>query len=239
MKTIARVVLAAAIATWTVTVSALPPAPADRWTTDFGVRKDELSSTGRNPYFVLEPGYQMTFRNGDEQLVITVLDETKLVDGVQTRVVEERETKGGALVEVSRNYFAISRITNSVFYFGEEVDTYRNGKIAGHEGAWLANGRDVNFGLMVPGVMLLNARYAQEIAPKVAMDRVEIVSMTETVVTPAGTFTSCVKVEETTPLEPGVKEYKFYARGVGLVQDGTLRLVKYGIADTLAPGFGL
>jgi hypothetical protein len=68
-----------------------------------------------------------------------------------------------------------------VFYFGEEVDTYRNREDSrATRSAWLANGRDVNFGLMVPGVMLLNARYAQEIAPKVAMDRVEVVSMTET-----------------------------------------------------------
>jgi hypothetical protein len=38
-------------------------------------------------------------------------------------------------------------------------------------------------------------------------------------------------VEETTPLEPGVKEYKYYAAGVGLVQDGSLKLVKYGKAE--------
>jgi hypothetical protein len=37
-----------------------------------------------------------------------------------------------------------------------------------------------------------------------------------------------VKIEETTPLEPGVREAKFYARGIGLVQDGDLKLVKYG-----------
>jgi len=35
-----------------------------------------------------------------------------------------------------------------------------------------------------------------------------------------------VKVEETTPLEPGVREYKYYAREVGLVQDGPLKLVR-------------
>ena len=34
-----------------------------------------------------------------------------------------------------------------------------------------------------------------------------------------------------TPLEPGEKEYKCYAPGVGLVQDGSLKLVKYGKAD--------
>ena len=53
-------------------------------------------------------------------------------------MVEERETNHEKPVEVSRNYFAISRRTNSVFYFGEDVDMYRNGAIVSHEGAWLA-----------------------------------------------------------------------------------------------------
>src|SRR5262245_7865662 len=85
----------------------------DRWTRDFGAENGELSPTGRNPYFILEPGYQLTLRDGGSQLVITVLDETKPVAGVTTRVVEERETKNGTPIEVSRNYFAISKRTNS------------------------------------------------------------------------------------------------------------------------------
>jgi len=63
------------------------------------------------------------------------------------------------------------------------------------------------------------------------MDRAEIVSLSETVKTPAGEFKNCLKVEETTPLEPATKEYKYYAAGVGLVQDGSLKLVKYGKAE--------
>jgi hypothetical protein len=201
------------------------------WTTEFAVEKSEMSATGRNPYFILEPGYQLVFEGGRERLVITVLDETKTVDGVMTRVVEERETKDNKLVEVSRNYFAISQRTNDVFYFGEDVDNYKGGKIVSHEGAWLAGVNGARFGLMMPGHVRLKARYYQEIAPKVAMDRAEIVSLSETVKTPAGEFKNCLKVEETTPLEPGVKEYKYYAAGVGLVQDGSLKLVKYGKSE--------
>lgn len=52
--------------------------------------------------------------------------------------------------------------------------------------------------------------------------------MSETVRTPAAQFTNCLKVEETTPLDPGNKEYKYYAAGIGLVQDGALKLVKHG-----------
>src|SRR5262249_46702791 len=121
--------------------------------------------------------------------------------------------------------------TNSVYYFGEEVDLYEDGKVVGHEGAWLSGEKGARFGLMMPGTPLLGARYYQELAPKAGMDRVEILSVNETVETPAGTFKNCIKVEETTPLEPGSKEIKYYAPGVGLVKDDKEELIKYGFLD--------
>ena len=78
------------------------------------------------------------------------------------------------------------------------------------------------------GTQVLKGRYYQEIAPGDAMDRAEIVSVSETVKTPAGEFKNCLKVEETTPLEPGNIGYKYYAPGIGIIQDGKLKLVKYG-----------
>jgi hypothetical protein len=208
----------------------LPAQGARVFTTEFGVDPAELATSGENPYFILDPGFQAELEGGGVRLVITVMPDVKRVDGVDTRVVEERETKGGKLVEVSRNYFAISRRTNAVYYFGEDVDMYENDKVVSHEGAWLAGAGGAKFGLMMPAPVLIGARYSQEIAPKVAMDRAEVLSMTETVRTPAGEFRNCVKIEETTPLEPGVREAKFYARGIGLVQDGDVKLVKYGRA---------
>ena len=196
------------------------------WTEQFSAEPNDLTSTGRNPYFILEPGYQLVLEDGSERLVITVLNETKTVTGVETRVVEERETKNGALVEVSRNYFAISRRTNSVFYFGEDVDMYEKGTVVSHEGAWLAGAGGARFGLMMPGLPLVGARYYQEIAPRVAMDRAEIVALSGRLTTPAGSFGDVLRIEETTPLERGVREYKLYAPGVGLVQDGSLKLVR-------------
>jgi hypothetical protein len=200
------------------------------WTEQFGVETGELVSSGRNPHFVLEPGYRLVLEDGAERLVITVLNETRVVDGVETRVVEERETKNGALVEVSRNFFAISRRTNSVFYFGEDVDMYENGKIASHEGAWRSGVGGARYGLMMPGLPLVGARYYQEIAPRVAMDRAEVVGLAGKLTTGGGAFTNVVRIEETTPLERGTREYKLYAPGVGLVQDGSLKLVQYGPA---------
>ena len=164
------------------------------------------------------------------RLVITVLNETKKIGNVETRLVEENESVNGTTIEISRNYFAFCDQTSSVYYFGEEVDMYSNGKIVSHERAWTAEGKN-KAGVMMPGLILLGARYYQEIAPGIAMDRAEIISMNEQMKTPAGTYMNCLKMEETTPLEPKNKEYKFYAPGIGLIRDGDLLLVKHGFIN--------
>jgi hypothetical protein len=159
------------------------------------------------------------------------LNETGEVNGTETRVVEERETIGGELVEISRNFFAICEETNSVFYFGEEVDDYENGNIISHGGAWLA-GEDANrAGIIMPGTILMGARYYQEIAPNVAVDRAEIVGMGEVVQTPAGEFSDTLITRETNPLEPDVAELKYYAAGIGLIQEEDLMLQQYGFIE--------
>ena len=201
---------------------------AQEWRATFDVKPAALVATGASRYFILDPGYQLVLEHGGERLVITVLDETKVVDGVTARIVEERETKNGALVEISRNFFARDPVSGDAYYFGEDVDMYTKGKVTSHEGAWVAGIGGAKFGLMMPGRPIVGARYYQEVAPKVAMDRAEIVSIAETARVPAGTFKECVRVKETTPLEPGATEYKVHAPGIGLVQDGDLKLVRYG-----------
>jgi hypothetical protein len=222
-----------ALSTVAVAVSALSmtTTQGQTWTEQFGVDPGELMSSGRNPYFILEPGYRLTLEHDDERLIITVLAETRVVNGVETRVVEERESKKDALVEVSRNYYAISKRTNSVYYFGEDTDIYKNGKVVKHEGSWLAGVNGARFGLMMPGTPLVGGRYYEEIAPGVAMDRGEIVSVNGTLKVPAGNFTNVLRVQETTPLERGEREYKLYAPGVGLLQDEDLQLVSHGASS--------
>ncbi len=198
------------------------------WQEEFDIANCDLSATGRNQYFVLEPGFQLVLESEDTRLEITVLDQTETVDGVSTRVVEEREWEDGALYEVSRNYFAICDATKDVYYFGEDVDFYEDGKVANHDGSWRA-GQDGNrAGLMMSGAPKLGMKYYQEYAPGVALDRAEIVSLDETCETPAGIFAKCMKVKEGTALNLLETEYKYYAPDIGLIQDEDLLLTKFG-----------
>lgn len=204
----------------------------ESWTSSFNLEDCNFSSTGSNPYFILEPGHQSFLEAQEEdgevtEIIITVLNETKVVDGIETRIVEERESEDGELVEISRNYFAVCRPANDVFYFGEDVDDYEDGQIVGHGGAWLAGENGGRAGLFMPGNIQVGMKYYQEFAPGIAEDRAEIMSVNEVLSVPVGNFTDVLRVEETNPLEPGVREVDFYAPGVGVIQDESEKLVNY------------
>ena len=213
------------------------------FTDEFPLEDCSFAPWGGNAFFRLRPGRQLYLSNQQcvaasdchelEELWITVLKDTRTVvlidDGrkrrIRTRVVEEMETVDGELVEISRNFFATCRPANDVYYFGEDVDIYEDGEIVSHEGQWLAGRNKAQPGLIMPDSgFLLGARYFQEIAPGLALDRAEHVAFDLEVQTPAGAFDDCIQVSETTPLEPGSESIKFYCAHVGLVADDDLVL---------------
>ena len=196
------------------------------WRSKFNVDKKNLVSVGRNPYFILIPGHKIHLSSGSETVIISVLNETKLVDGVETRIVEERESENGKLVEVSRNYFAMDKTTSDVYYFGEDVNMYKDGKVVGHGGAWLSGINGAKFGLIMPGKPVVGDQYYQEIAPTQAMDRAENVTLDARLKTPLKAFTKVLYIRETNPLEPGDVSHKWYVAGIGMIGDDELRLIK-------------
>jgi hypothetical protein len=212
-------------------LAATPAAAGDNaFTRDFRLEDCDFQTTGENPFFPLQPGLT-TFLAGEDEgerlrLRIKVLHHTTVVGGVRTRIVEEREHVNGELVEISRNYFAHCRQNGSVFYFGEAVDIYEDGEIVSHEGAWRHGENGARAGLIMPGLPLIGARYFQEIAPGVALDRAEVLDVSGTVRTPFRRFEGALLTRETTPLEPDDVAEKAYAPAVGLVVDAEARLVR-------------
>ena len=93
------------------------------------------------------------------------------------------------LEEVSRNYFASCWPSRDVYYFGEDVDIYKNGKVVSHESAWLAGQHGALPGIAMPeDGFIPGSRYYQEIAPGVALDRAEHKRVGFSTQVPAGTF---------------------------------------------------
>ena len=227
-----------------VTLAAGRAAAAEpTFTDEFPLEDCEFVAYGGNAFFDLTPGRQLYLSNQEcvaarkcdelEEVWITVLPKTRTFvlydDGkkqsITTRVVEEMEMADGELVEISKNFFATCKPTRDVYYFGEKVDIYEYGEVVSHEGQWLAGRHGAEPGIIMPGSgFIVGSRYYQELAPEVALDRAEHVAFDLEITTPAGHFDDCIKVVETSPLEPGDESIKHYCPHVGMVADGELRL---------------
>jgi hypothetical protein len=193
-------------------------------------KSSDLRTVGRNPYFILEPGRKMEYSGTEDgkhiRLTITVLNRTRRIGGILTRAVRETETMNGHPVEVSINYFAIDRRTKHVYYFGEDVNIYKRGRIVSHEGAWLHGVNGARFGIIMLGNPKVGDQYQQERAPGVAEDAGEVMQLDGRLTVPRGTFSNVLVIRETNPQEPGDFSFKRYAPGVGLLQDDILKLFR-------------
>ncbi len=148
---------------------------------------------------------------------------------VKTAVVEDRVTDVGAgqLIEKTVDYFAQDKAGN-VYYFGEDVNEYRNGHVVSHSGQWRL-GRDTN----TPGVLMPahpkvgDAFYAEKI-PGIAVERDRVVAVGGTRQTGGHTYQHVIKIREhaTTP-RPADVEFKNYSRGTGVITEanGGVRLL--------------
>lgn len=232
----------------------------EEFTTEFRLEDCRFITRGINPFFILKPGYQLVLETPEdaeerEKSVETVLCDTKVInlDGrkIRTRVVEERalvlDEGEWVTIEISRNYFAICKKTNAVYYFGEDSRDCNSEVTGGFDpkdeskcadgsrpvttGSWEAGVDGARPGLIMAGTPLLGAKYFQEIAPPGAVDRGEIAAMGLDVEVPAGEFSGCIEIFDTNPTpggECGEEDAKLYCPGIGLVQDQDLELVEYG-----------
>jgi len=201
-----------------------------KWTSEFP-GENSFAASGDNYFLPLTPGLFQILETPSHRVkvVVTVTDKTKIVDGVETRVVTEVEYHNGALTEVTKNYEAISKKTNAVYYFGEDATQYKDGQAVGHKGSWLAGENGAQFGMLMPGVPLLNAKFLQENAAPIALDRSQIIEEGVAIDTPAGTLKNCLRVYDTDGLDKQAPpENKIYCHGIGNIVDEKLIVVKYG-----------
>ena len=185
-----------------------------------------------NPYHPLVPGTERRYEadvtdpdNGEvtrEVNRVTVTGQTRQIAGVTARVVRDRAFEDGELAEDTFDYFAQDRQGN-VWYLGEDTTSFERddeGNVIGTStrGSWHAGVNGARPGFIMPAAAnrTVGFSYFQEFAQQdEALDQAEIVALDETVTVPAGTFTSVLKTRETSEVEPGVVENKFYAPGVG------------------------
>jgi hypothetical protein len=175
-----------------------------------------------NPYWPMKPGSRWIFEEtnpkGDRERVVTeVTNRTKMTAaGIRARVIRDEAHEDGKPVEITDDWYAQDKDGN-LWYFGEAVSNYENGKLADHEGSWEAGKGGAQAGIAMPADLEPNLYYRQEYSKGVAEDHGTIVTVgKEKVEVPFGFFNRGVLMtRDTAPIEPKVQELKFYAPNVG------------------------
>jgi hypothetical protein len=153
----------------------------------------------------------------ETRVVSRLLDKTDTLAGVTVAVVEVKDYENGALVELTEDYFAQHR-DGGVWYFGERVTDYKDGKPVGHEGQWLAGENGNRPGLFLPANPTVGQEFSPESVAGVADERSTVKELGVDVTVPAGKFTGCVKIEDLDLLD-NARAFKFYCPGKGLVRE--------------------
>jgi hypothetical protein len=174
-----------------------------------------------HPFFPLRPGTVLVYttRAGKHTGVdtVAVLRETKTIMGIRATVVRDRTYESGALAEDSFDWYAQDS-TGNVWYLGEDTRAYRAGKVVSTPGSWEAGKDGAKPGIMMWANPRPGPRYRQEFRRGVAEDQGRVLGVGARTAAADSLYDGCLLIEEWSPLEPGVKEHKFYARGVGLVR---------------------
>ena len=174
-----------------------------------------------NPYFPLVPGDRHVFRETDRQtrqrVIVSVSNRTRLIaDGVVARIVHDRVTERGRVVEDTFDWYAQDSAGN-VWYLGEDTVECRNGRIQNRSGSFEAGVDGAQPGVIMPADPVPGLEYRQEYYAGEAEDRAKVLSVDEQTEVPFGHFTGVLLTKDLVPLEPRVSEYKMYGRGVGLL----------------------
>src|SRR5580765_5367193 len=171
-----------------------------------------------NPYFPLVPGTTSTYTvaSTGEIDVVTVTHNTRDIGGVTCIEVHDVSTVNGEVAEDTLDWFAQDRDGN-VWYFGEATTQREGGIVVGIEGSWMSGVDGAKAGIIMEAVPHVGDAYRQEFLPDTAEDLGVILSRNASASVPAGSFSGCVQTRDTSDLEPGTVEQKFYAAGVGSV----------------------
>jgi hypothetical protein len=189
--------------------------PAQLDPADFSVSID-------NPYWPMSPGTKWVYSETDtkgtnQKVVVEVTDQTKMIaNGIEARVVRDTVTENGAPVEITDDWYAQDKAGN-IWYLGEHVTNYKNGKVVGHGGSFEAGVDGAQPGIAMPADPDPGLSYRQEYYKGEAEDKAAVITIgEEQVQVPLGYFDKGVLMtRDLVPTEPKVQELKFYAPKVG------------------------
>ena len=197
---------------------------------DFERARFDHSTHIDNRWLPLTPGTQFVYEGSaivDEEgrqprrVVTTVTDLSKVLDGVRTLLISEKDYTSGELSEPELAFFAQDNAGN-VWLVGEYPEEYENGKFD-KAPAWISGQKGARAGItMKAKPQLATPDYAQGFAPPPVdfTDRGRVYKTHQKTCTPVECYENVLVTEEFNPDEPGAFQLKYYASGVGNVRVG-------------------
>ncbi len=181
-----------------------------------------------NPYVPLVPGYSkvMVGQSNDgeqEREIATVIGLGPTILGVATISVQDDGLVGDRLLERTFDYFATDAEGN-LWYFGEDVTNYiydDAGKETGTNtrSSWRAGVDGAMPGIAVPAQPVIGSVTFQEYSPAAeATDYAEVIAIDAVIKVAGQEFRDVLKVFEASTSEADLREFKYFAKGIGLIR---------------------
>jgi hypothetical protein len=177
-----------------------------------------------NPYFPLTPGLVTRLRGIDDgehfREKVRVTHRTRLIAGVRATVVRDvvRRTDG-TLAETTDDWYANDDQGN-VWYLGEDTATYdEDGQLEDREGSWEAGVDGAEPGIIMPAGPRPPTATRMELLKGVAEDQAWIVQRLRHIRVAGTRYAGIVRTLEWSRLEPQVVSQKFYAAGLGIIEE--------------------
>ena len=187
----------------------------------------QFSAAVDNPWFPLPPGRTLVYHGTKDGAktteYFTVAHETQKIDGVPCRVVLDRVYAHGKLAEATRDYYTQDGAGN-VWYFGEDTaELDPHGNMISTDGTWHTGRDGARPGIFMTAHPKVGDGGRQEYYPGQAEDHYEVIDLHAKASVPYKTFSGALRTKEWTPLEPGVQDNKYYAKGIGTVKEITVK----------------
>ncbi len=180
-----------------------------------------------NPWFPLRRGSVYRYRGVKDgepsREVMTVTHRTKTIDGARCVVVSDLLYIRGKLEERTEDWYSQDAKGN-VWYFGEQTaEVDEHGKVTTTSGSWTAGVDGAKPGIFMFAHPRPGQSARQEYLKGEAEDHFQVVAIGVAAAVPFKPFTGALLTKEWTPLEPGVIDHKYYARGIGTVLEQTVK----------------
>jgi hypothetical protein len=173
-----------------------------------------------NQWMPLKPGTQWVrqgfvnvgHRRLPHQVVTTVTDVSKQIDGVRTVAVVDQDTNGGQIAEQSIDWVAKDKQGN-VWYLGSYTESYSGGQFVNASDAWLAGVKGSK-----PGILMLadphtgTPPYTEDTVPGIEAPTAQVAKAGQSQCVPFKCYKDVLVIQE------GGAEYKYFAPGVGQIK---------------------